>query len=103
MVKEVISSILNAETQAEEIVKTAQIDARKMIEDANETAQKIKLEANGKMKEERKLELKRAADEAETKYNADIASAKVDADNLIADGKKRVSKAVEFIEGRVVS
>lgn len=101
MINEVISSILEAEKKAEQIVKDSAVTSRAILEDAESQSRKIKAAANEEIKNERKDKLAKANKEAEDLYKKEIEKAKLSSSKKKEEASKNVDKAVEFIAGRI--
>lgn len=97
---QLISSILETEKMAEEIVKNAQTQAKELIVSAGATAEEIKNKAVNDFKAYRIAEIEKAEKTACEKYDEIIKAGKSKADALIEQAKvNSVKVADKIIEG----
>ena len=94
---EIIGSILEAEKNADEMVKLAEEKAKSGILEAENKAEEIKKRAISVFKIHSKAVLKKAEEEAETLFNEKIASGKEQAENLGRKASASFDSAAEII------
>ena len=100
--EEIISSILEAEKHADEIVKSASEQSKNIIINADSSAEKIKADAIVKFKAERKAALLSAEEKAQKEYDAKIAEGEKDAALLVAATEKKIDNIAEKILKEII-
>lgn len=90
--KEIISSILEAEAKAEQIVNQAEVDAKALNAKANEEAQKIILGAQETFRAKRAISIKNAEKKGQEKYQA-----------IIDQANQQKEELGEGVEGKIIS
>ena len=103
MVKEVIQSILEAEKEADSVIKDAQNESRKIMQDAYDDAKKVNVQMGNKLKEQRRTSTDKAMKTADENYAKFIDDATSDGSDIKAKGSAKIGTAVDFIVGRVIS
>lgn len=101
MLKETLQSIIEAEQNADTIIKDALADAKAMSENATVEAEKIKKDAVQKTKAERQKVIETAMKEAEDNYDNIINLGKKQAEIILSQTK--TDKVVETIKNRVLN
>ena len=99
--EEVIGSILEAEAEAERIVKAGEDDRRRILEAGRAAAEAALAEAENTLRAERESVLKDAAAKAEREYAAAMKRAEAEAERLVSDASARVEAAAETLVGKV--
>ena len=100
--KEIITSILEAEKRAEQIVLEANENASKMAMDSEAQSEKTKTLATLTFSAERKKAMETANKKAQEKYDAEIESAKKDSQELKEKVEPKISGLVnELIDGLI--
>ena len=94
---EVIASILDAEQKAEEIVKLSLENSKKIKQDADFEADKIKNSAVTVFKIHRSAVLKDAEKKAEELYEKTIEDGKSYAEKIFSDAEKKAEKISDEI------
>ncbi len=95
--KEIISSILSAETKAEEIVKTAQDQAKQIILDANKSLDEIMETAVFDFKAHRKNEIIKAEILAGSKYNDRLSLGKKEAEKVSVEAQNKIDAVADYV------
>ena len=95
--KEIISSILDAEARAEEIVKLAQEKSKALLLEAETKAEEIKEKALADFKERKKAIMKGAEVEAQKKYDERIAKGEKSVKELKEQSQDKIEVVVENI------
>ena len=97
---EVISSIIETEKKADEMINQAQADARALKLSSDKTAEEIKFQAVQDFKALRATELEKADKMAEEKYNEIIKLGEERANTLICEAKENLIKVADkIVEG----
>jgi len=99
---DVISSILEAEKKADEILKTANAESKAKILSADEQAEKIKADAIADFKTERKETLKKADAEAEKQYADRIEKGKAEAKAICDKALLKTDKTADSIVKEII-
>lgn len=99
---EVISSILEAEAKAAEIVAAGADSARACLLSGEEKAEAIREQAIVEFKAERKQKIAAAEEKAESLYDKKISEGKAAGEALKADCKGKLGAAAEKIVGRLI-
>jgi len=97
MMIEVISTILEAESKAKEIVKNAEEDAKKIIIEAEATSERIKDEKISEMKAYRKAETVKATKIAQDEYERTLTSGANQASASAKSCEKNLDQAIDEI------
>lgn len=100
MLKQTLESIIEAEQQADKIVKDALADAKAMSENATAEAEKIKNDTVTKVKQEREKVIETAQKEAEENYNNILALGKKESEKIVTQTK--TDKVIDIIKNRVL-
>ena len=100
---EIIGSILEAEKQADEMIKLAEEKARKEVLDAGNRAEEIKKHAISVFKMHSKAALKKAEEEAEKLFNEKIDSGKEQAEKMVQKASDNFDAAAEIIVKEILS
>lgn len=102
MINEVITSILDAEKEAERIAKEANVSARERIAGADEKAKTVLDEARTFAKNERLSLTETATKKADEDYALSIKNAEQNALAIKERAKGNVQKAVDFIVEEII-
>jgi vacuolar-type H+-ATPase subunit H len=102
MIKEAINSILEAEKEADKIVKQANAEALEMVADAKKQHARIKTDTRKRLEEEARNEYARAAAEGDKKAEEIFAKCREEIKKLAAGGESNAQKAKQFIKRRLV-
>ena len=100
--KEVITSILEAESKAEEIVKTAQDKSKELLLKGETEADELKEKTIAFVKAKRKDVLKGAEVEANKNYNARISQGEKKAEELINTAQDKIDAVAENIVKEII-
>lgn len=100
--EEIITSILEAERFADDVVKNAASNAKNIMVYAENTADAIREKAIADFKAHRKEVLISAEQEAETLYNKRIAEGKASAEKLVKSVKDKKSAAAEKVLSKII-
>ena len=96
--QEVIASILDAESKADEIIKNAAEKSKEIKRTADDDGEKIKSGAIAVFKVHRAAELNSAEKKADEEYQSILAEGVAEAENIAAKASKSVDKlAVEIV------
>ena len=95
--KEIISSILSAEAKAEEIVKTAQEQAKQIILDADRSSDEIMETTVSEFKTYRKSEIIKAENLAENKYNEILFLGEKKAEKVSVEARNKVDSVADYV------
>lgn len=98
---EIISSILEAEKKADEIVDSANKESQKIRSDGDTLADKKIAEATSLARIKRKNKLDEAGKMADSTYNEIVKKTTVDADKMINDAHANLKQAEQYILDRV--
>ena len=102
MLQNVINSIIEAETEADNIVKDATAEAKENYLKAK-TDSEVMIKNNSKDVKNKYRALQLDAQEVATKeYDKIIEEGKVEADKLLKDSAKEIDEAAKFIAGRLL-
>lgn len=102
MINEVITSILDAEKEAERIAKEANASARERIASADEKAKTVLDEARKSAKNERLSLTETATKKADENYALSINEAEQNAIAVKERAKGNVQKAADFIVEEII-
>lgn len=100
MIEETVNAILKAEKEAKEMEDQAMSDAKAMVANASEEADKIRKNAVFKVKEERLKVVEQAESEGEKQADA-ILKIGIKTASTLAE-KTNIEKAVEIIKEKVI-
>ncbi len=101
MVQEIIDSIVEAENQAEIIVKEANAKAKETVTKANSAAEDAIADAKEKAKSEAKKNLEKARKKADEEYADAVAANAKKIEALGKTAGKNLDKAAEVVIGRL--
>lgn len=97
MIEELIENIIDAENQAEDIVKASVFESKKIIAEATENAEKIVNNATSQIKQTLKLAKDEASILSSQNYDKIIEEGKNEAEIKVENAEKKMKKAVDFI------
>lgn len=100
---EIISSILEAENKAEEIVKKANEDAKKILLDSENDAEKIRNSAIYVQKVHASSSIKKANEKADEEYNKIILAGQDDAEKIIEVARPKMDEVVNKILEKILA
>lgn len=101
MIEEVINSIIQAEDEADKIVKDAGLQAKQSVADANVQAEKVIELAKQQAKESQKQCIAKAQKKADDDYDKAVLENNKKIENIALTAKKNTDKAIEVIIGRI--
>lgn len=97
MIEQLIENIVEAENQAEDIVKGSVIQAKQIVAAAQEQAKTMIEQAKVTVKQNLVDATNQAGVKAEKLYIKTIEDGKVDAEQMVIDAQKNQKKAVDYI------
>lgn len=100
--QEVISSILQAEKKAEEIIEKATLDAKAQRLSGDAEAEKIRNQAIDSFKAHRVSVLQKAEQDAETAYNDAVKKGKDQSAQKVELAKSNLIKAADYLVDKVI-
>lgn len=95
--EEIISSILSAESKAEEIIKIAQEESKKLIFEAEREADTVITKAISDFKTYKKVKIKEAEALSEKVYDEKLLLGKKEAEKVIIDNSEKISSIADYI------
>lgn len=102
MFTEELTAIRKAEQQADDIKKSARIEAKRMLEAAAAQAERLGEEQESAAREIYDALIAQGLREAEAEYDAAIAEARSQADDMARAAEKNRARAIDFIVERIV-
>lgn len=103
MIENVLKDVAAAEGKAAEIRRQADADGAKIVEDANETALKIKDAGAKKAKMSRLHTLNEAKAQADEEYSTAIAACEKECAKFINDNYSKIERYAAEIVGRIIN
>lgn len=99
MIEQLIENIIDAERNADEIVRHSNIEAKQIVAKAAEDAIKIIKNANDKVKDDMKIASNNANVLASKQYAEAIGVGTVEAEKKVKEAQGKQKDAVDFIIG----
>ena len=100
---EIISSILDAENKAEEIVKKANEDAKKILLESENDAENIKNNAIYVQKVHASSSIKKANEKANEEYDKIILEGQKDAEKIVESAKPKMQEVANKILEKILA
>lgn len=100
---EIISSILDAENKAEEIVKKANDDAKKLLLESENDAEKIRNSAIYVQKVHASSSIKKANEKAQKEYEKIILEGNKDAEKIVDDARPKMDDVANKILEKILA
>jgi len=101
MITETVNAVLQAENEANTITAQAMEEAKRIVSDAQNTAEAIRKNTAARMKSDRKIVVAEAEKQGEEEFIKITEAGKQATDKL--EKEISVEKAVEFIKNKVLS
>ncbi len=102
MLQNVINSIIDAENEAEVIVKDATVEAKESFLKAKTDSEKMIKDNSKEVKESYRQIVAEANELADKEYDKIIADGSVEAEKLLNDSQEQINDAAKFIAGRLL-
>ena len=98
----IISSILEAEAKADEIISKSTEKAKAIILQGENDAENIKSEAITSLKDKRNEIISFAEEDAENRYQAIVSKGEIDTKKKIEKAKTNIEKASEYVLSEIL-